>query len=84
MATVIIYSKSWCPFCTKAKMLLEQKGVVFEDIDVEKYPDKFQEMAERSHGRRTVPQIFINSQHIGGCDDLYALEAEGKLEDLLV
>jgi glutaredoxin 3 len=80
--TIVIYSKSWCPYCTRAKALLRGKGAAFEDIDVEAQPDRRAEMIERS-GRRSVPQIFIDGRHIGGCDDLYALEAAGGLDPLL-
>lgn len=82
MANVIIYTANYCPYCVKAKNLLQRKGVVFEEIDVT-HPDDRATMIEKSNGRRTVPQIFIHDQHIGGCDDLYALEKEGKLDGLL-
>lgn len=82
MASVVIYTTNYCPYCVKAKTLLERKGVSFQEIDVTN-PDDRTVMLEKSNGRRTVPQIFINDHHIGGCDDLYALEKEGKLDDLL-
>ena len=79
---VTMYTTSWCPYCTRARSLLKSKGVAFDDIDVEEAPEKRSEMQARS-GRRTVPQIFIGDQHVGGCDDLHALEAAGKLDALL-
>ena len=80
--TVTMYTTSWCPYCSRARSLLQTKGVAFEDIDVEEAPEKRTEMQARS-GRRTVPQIFSGDQHVGGCDDLHALEAAGKLDALL-
>ncbi|VEG92351.1 glutaredoxin 3 [Legionella spiritensis] len=82
MANVIIYSTSYCPFCISAKHLLDSKGVQYEEIRVDDFPARREEMIARS-GRRTVPQIFINDQHVGGCDDLYALEQQGQLDKLL-
>jgi glutaredoxin 3 len=79
---VVVYSKGWCPYCTRAKQLLSNKGVEFEEIDVESVPGSFTEMTTRS-GRRTVPQIFIGATHVGGCDDLLELEAGGRLDTLL-
>ncbi len=79
---VVRYTTGWCPYCARARKLLETKGVSFEEFDVESQPEKRAEMQARS-GRRTVPQIFIGEQHIGGCDDLYALEEAGKLDGLL-
>ena len=80
--TTVIYSTSWCPFCAMAKSLLTQKGQDYEEIDVEAVPGSREEMMERS-GRHTVPQIFVGSQHVGGYDDLAALEARGQLDGLL-
>ncbi|KTD20566.1 glutaredoxin Grx [Legionella lansingensis] len=82
MADVIMYSTAYCPFCTKARDLLDKKGVTYTDIRVDEEPVKRDEMIAKS-GRRTVPQIFINGQHIGGCDDMYALESQGHLDKLL-
>jgi glutaredoxin 3 len=82
MAEVVIYSTDYCPYCTRAKALLQQKNSPFTDIRIDLHPESREEMITKS-GRRTVPQIFINGQHIGGCDDLYALEAQGKLDQLL-
>jgi glutaredoxin 3 len=79
---ITMYTTSWCPYCDRARRLLKQKGASFEDIDVESAPEKRAEMQNRS-GRRSVPQIFIGDQHVGGCDDLHALEADGKLDALL-
>jgi glutaredoxin 3 len=77
-----MYSTGWCPYCNRARELLESKQVQFEDIDVEARPEARAEMVARS-GRRTVPQIFIGETHVGGCDDLHALEAAGRLDPLL-
>lgn len=82
MPTIIIYSKDICPYCDKAKLLLEQKGASYQEIKVDQDPQALQTMLERSQ-RRTVPQIFINDHHIGGFDDLWALEQAGGLDPLL-
>ncbi|RME53099.1 MAG: thioredoxin-disulfide reductase [Deltaproteobacteria bacterium] len=82
MADVVIYTTDYCPYCHRAKKLLDQKGVPYEEIDVTNDPEQRRIMMERS-GRRTVPQIFINGCPIGGCDDLYALEDSGELDRLL-
>lgn len=79
---VTFYGASWCPYCQRAKQLLEQKNVAFKEIDVEEDARWRQEMTERS-GRKTVPQIFIGERHVGGCDDLFALEASGELDRLI-
>jgi glutaredoxin 3 len=79
---IVMYTTAWCPYCTRARALFQQKGVAFTEIDIEAEPARRSEMMERSQ-RRTVPQIFINDQHIGGCDDLYALEAQGGIDPLL-
>ncbi len=83
MANVTIYTTMLCPYCFRAKALLEQKGVAYDEIDVGMDADKRAEMEERANGGYTVPQIFINDQHVGGSDELAALEAAGKLDDLL-
>jgi len=80
---VVIYSTGWCPYCSRARELLKSKGVDFEEIDVDARPEVRTEMMARSGGRRTVPQIFIGATHVGGCDDLHALEASGRLDTLL-
>lgn len=83
MKPVDIYLTQWCPFCIRARMLLEQKGVNYNAIDVDAEPAQRQQMLQRSGGARTVPQIFIGDTHVGGCDDLFALERQGKLDTLL-
>ncbi len=83
MPQVTVYSGPHCPFCDRAKMLLKHKGVAFEDFDVKADGTRLTEMLEKSGGKRTIPQIFINGQHIGGCDELYALDSAGKLDALL-
>jgi glutaredoxin 3 len=79
---VVVYLKSWCPYCASARALLQSKNVSVREIDVEALPEQREEMIRRS-GRRSVPQIFIGDRHIGGCDDLDALEAAGGLDPLL-
>ena len=81
--SIIVYSKDHCPYCVKAKGLLTRKGKSFTEVDISRDPDKMQEMLAKSGGRKTVPQIFIGDTHVGGCDDLYALDAAGKLDALL-
>lgn len=83
MARVEIYVKSTCGFCFRAQKLLESKGVDYEAHELTWGSPLREEMIRRAKGRTTVPQIFINGEHIGGCDDLYALDREGKLEQLL-
>ena len=80
MARVEIYSTLFCPYCARAKSLLEKKGVDYVNIDVIEDTSKRDEMVERSGGRRSVPQIFINGEPIGGCDELYALDRAGQLD----
>jgi len=82
MSNVTIYSTRFCPYCVRARMLLEQKGVKFNEIRIDSEPHLRSEMVQRA-GRTSVPQIFINDEHIGGCDDLYALESRGKLDEKL-
>lgn len=82
-AKVEIYTWQTCPYCIRAKMLLRWKGVNFTEYKIDGYGAARVKMAERANGRRSVPQIFINNQHIGGCDDLYALDRQGKLDLLL-
>lgn len=79
---VVIYSTGWCPYCSRARQLLKNKGVEFDEIDVDARPEARREMTARS-GRTSVPQIFIGTTHVGGCDDLHALEASGRLDTLL-
>ena len=83
MQSVEIYTSPMCGFCHAAKRLLSQKNVSFAEIDIAKQPNKRAEMMQRANGGRTVPQIFIGTTHVGGCDDLYALERAGKLDALL-
>lgn len=83
MTKVELYTTPICPYCHRAKSLLRKKGVSFTEIDVLLHPGRRKEMTERSGGRTTVPQIFFNGQAMGGCDDLYALEAAGRLDALL-
>ena len=80
MAKVEIYTTAWCSFCLAAKRLLSARGIAFEEIDVTMDRDLRAAMAGRAGGRRTVPQVFIDGRHIGGCDDLYALDREGGLK----
>ena len=83
MPKVEIYTKATCPYCVRAKMLLQQKGVEPDEIGVDFGGEKKQEMIQRTGGRMTVPQIFINGKHVGGCDDLFELDSTGKLDELL-
>lgn len=78
-----MYLKTTCPYCIRAARLLESKGVEFESYVIDHGDEKRAEMIKRAHGRTTVPQIFIDGLHVGGCDDLYALERAGKLDALL-
>jgi glutaredoxin 3 len=80
---VVVYSTGWCPYCVRAKALLERKGVPFREIRVDEDPAERETMLERSRGQRTVPQIFIGDRHVGGFDDLYALDKAGELDQLL-
>ena len=83
MPEITIYTKPACPYCADAKYLLKKKQATFTEIDVARDRAAFQTMVDRSGGRLTVPQIFVGSQHVGGCDDLYALDAQGGLDPLL-
>jgi len=83
MPQVTVYTGLFCPYCTKAKALLDKKGVAYVEYNVHDDDQKLKEMLERSGGRKTVPQIFIDDCHVGGCDDLYALDKAGKLDKLL-
>lgn len=83
MSKIEIYTKQTCPYCVRAKQLLDHKKVKYVEIRVDENPKDLEMMLLRAEGRRTVPQIFINDRGIGGCDDLYALEKEGKLDALL-
>jgi glutaredoxin 3 len=82
MPEITIYTTKVCPYCVRAKMLLQKKGVTYQEIDAS--DDKVREaMIVKAGGKRTVPQIFIGGKHIGGCDDLYALDGKGELDKLL-
>lgn len=81
-AIVTLYTTPWCSFCIRAKQLLDRKGADFVEISLDRQPEKRQEMMQRS-GRRTVPQIWIGETHVGGCDELFALERAGRLDDML-
>lgn len=83
MTSVVLYTTGHCPYCIRAKSLLDKKKIIYQEIRIDLEPARMQEMIERSSGRRTVPQIFINHQHIGGFDDLWALEQSGELDKLL-
>jgi glutaredoxin 3 len=83
MADVIIYTSAFCGYCARAKRLLKEKGVDFNEIGVDMNPSLREEMQQKSGGAYTVPQIFINGTHVGGCDDLHALDARGELDKLL-
>jgi glutaredoxin 3 len=80
--TVTLYTSGWCPYCQRAKGLLQQKNVVFDEINVED-DDKFREEMIARSNRRTVPQIFIGDRHVGGCDDLFELDRSGELDRLI-
>jgi glutaredoxin 3 len=79
---ITLYVTGWCPYCQRAKALLDSKQLAFNEVDVDEDPKLRQEMTARS-GRRTVPQIFIGERHVGGCDDLVALDARGELDQLV-
>ncbi len=83
MTKVVMYTTPICPYCVRAKMLFKRKGVSYEEIDVSRDNDLRLKLMQQTK-QRTVPQIFINEQHIGGCDDLYALERQGALDPLLL
>jgi glutaredoxin 3 len=83
MAKVEVYATEWCPYCKRARKLLEEKGAKYELIDVMMEPRRKKEMMDRTNGKHTVPQIFINDEHIGGCDELMALNAKGGLDSKL-
>lgn len=82
MSKVLIYTTNWCPYCSAAKSLLDDKGVPYEEIDATD-PEVRMDMIQRAHGRRTVPQIFIGERHVGGYDEIAALERRGQLDPLL-
>lgn len=84
MADIVIYTKPGCPYCIAAKALLDRKDAEYTEIVASNDPEKKQEMIQRSGGRMTFPQIFINEKHVGGSDDLHALDRKGELDALLV
>ena len=83
VANVVMYSSGMCPYCYRAKALLQPKGVAFREISVDMNPQARSEMREKAGGVNTVPQIWVGDTHVGGCDDLYALDARGGLDPLL-
>lgn len=83
MQPIEIYTRPTCGYCHAAKRLLTQKQVAFTEVDISAHPERREEMINRAHGRTSVPQIFVGDTHVGGCDDLYALEDAGKLDPLL-
>jgi glutaredoxin 3 len=83
MPAVTIYTTPFCPYCAAAKRLLQKKGAPFREINVDGKPDLRDELRVKAGGRHTVPQIWIGSRHVGGCDDLYELDAAGGLDSLL-
>lgn len=83
MSQVTMYTTSWCPYCVRAKTLLNAKGASIQEINVEEVDGARDEMVARSGGKMTVPQIFVGDTHVGGCDDLYSLEAQGQLDSML-
>jgi glutaredoxin 3 len=83
MVNVDIYTTPYCPFCIRAKKLLANKKVEFNEIDLSENPDKFEEMLSKSNGARTVPQIFVNGEHIGDCDHIHDLDQKGELNKIL-
>ena len=83
MANIEIYSGDYCPYCVRAKSLLKSKGVDFTEYNVQRDMNRQAAMLERTGGMRTIPQIFINGKHVGGCDELYALDSRGELDPML-
>ncbi|MEO2267165.1 glutaredoxin 3 [Pseudoalteromonas pernae] len=83
MTDVVLYTKDYCPFCQRAKALLDKKGVAYTEHDIGRKPELREEMIAKANGGYTVPQIFIGEHHVGGCDDMMALEAKGELNTLL-
>jgi glutaredoxin 3 len=81
---IVMYSTGWCPYCVRARALLERKGLPFREIKIDEDPAERDAMLARSGGRRTVPQIFVGDHHVGGFDELYALDKAGKLDELTI
>ncbi|MEK9732384.1 MAG: glutaredoxin 3 [Pelagibacteraceae bacterium] len=83
MIKIDIYTTPYCPFCIRAKKLLKDKNINFNEIDLSENPEKFEEMINKSNGAKTVPQIFVNDTHIGDCDQIHELENKGELDKIL-
>ncbi|WP_296577618.1 glutaredoxin 3 [Phreatobacter sp.] len=83
MPEIVVYTKDYCPYCHAAKELLRKKGAAFTEVDIQKHPDRRAEMIQKAGGRTTVPQIFIGGRHVGGCDDIHALDGAGKLDPMI-
>jgi glutaredoxin 3 len=83
MPEILIYTKDYCPYCHAAKALLTKKGAAFTEVDIQKHPERRAEMIEKAGGRTSVPQIFIAGKHVGGSDDIHALDEAGGLDKLL-
>jgi len=83
MPEIVVYTKDYCPYCHAAKDLLRKKGAAFTEVDIQKHPERRAEMIQKAGGRSTVPQIFIGGTHVGGCDDIHALDGAGKLDPML-
>ncbi|MBY0361767.1 MAG: glutaredoxin 3 [Phreatobacter sp.] len=83
MPEIVVYTKDYCPYCHAAKELLRKKGAAFTEVDIQKHPDRRAEMIQKAGGRTTVPQIFIGGRHVGGCDDIHALDSAGKLDPMI-
>ncbi|MDP2802740.1 MAG: glutaredoxin 3 [Phreatobacter sp.] len=83
MPEIVVYTKDYCPYCHAAKELLRKKGAAFTEVDIQKHPDRRAEMIQKAGGRTTVPQIFIGGKHVGGCDDIHALDGAGKLDPMI-
>ncbi len=83
MPEIIVYTKDYCPYCHAAKDLLRKKGAAFTEVDIQKHPERRAEMVQKAGGRTTVPQIFIGGRHVGGCDDIHALDSAGRLDPML-
>jgi glutaredoxin 3 len=83
MKKVKIYTTPYCPYCTRAKLLLKNKKINFDEIDLSENPDKFEEMLSKSNGAKTVPQIFVNGEHVGDCDHIHDLDQKGQLDKIL-
>lgn len=83
MKKIKIYTTPYCPFCIKAKKLLENKKITFDEIDLSEHPEKLNDMISKSNGARTVPQIFVDNTHIGDCDHIHELDNKGELDKIL-